>query len=107
MPNSKPLDASITVRLTAAEKARLKEDADMAGLTISELVRRRYFGRPIIAHSDTVMIRELRCLGGLLKHIHNESKGVYRKETAEALAALKNYMEKLACDRQEGAQIQD
>jgi hypothetical protein len=82
-----PLDAVINVRLTAAEKARLKEDADLAGLSMSELVRRRYFGRPIIANADAVMLKELRRIGGLLKHIHNESGGVYSKETAGALLA--------------------
>ena len=55
-----PLDAVINVRLTSAEKAALKEDADLAGLSMSELVRRRYFGRPIIASADVVMLKELR-----------------------------------------------
>ena len=41
-----PLSAVINVRLTATEKTRLKEDADLAGLSLSELVRRRYFGKP-------------------------------------------------------------
>lgn len=94
-----PLDAVVNVRLTKAEKARLREDADRAGLSLSELVRRRYFGRPIVANTDTVMIKELRRLGGLLKHVHNESGGVYRQETAEALRALTTYIEQLSGDR--------
>ena len=94
-----PLDAVINVRLTAAEKARLKEDADLAGLSMSELVRRRYFGRPIIANADAVMLKELRRIGGLRKHIHNESGGVYSKQTAEALVALKGYFRKINDDR--------
>lgn len=94
-----PLDAVINVRLTAAEKARLKEDADLAGLSMSELVRRRYFGRPIVANVDAVMLKELRRIGGLLKHIHNESNGTYSKETAAVLAVLKAYIEKLSHDR--------
>jgi len=51
-----PLDAVVNVRLTASEKARLREDADLAGLSVSELVRRRYFGRPIVAHADAVLL---------------------------------------------------
>lgn len=97
-----PLDAIINVRLTSAEKTRLKEDADSAGLSMSELVRRRYFGRPIIAHADAVTIKELRRIGGLLKHVHNESGGAYSRDTAGALAALTAYIEGLASDRQEG-----
>lgn len=94
-----PLDAVINVRLTATEKAKLKEDADLAGLSLSELVRRRYFGKPILATADAVMLKELRRLGGLLKHVHNDSQGVYSKETAGALMVLKAYLEQLSRDR--------
>lgn len=93
-----PLDAVINVRLTASEKVRLREDADLAGLTMSELVRRRYFGRPIIANADAVMLKELRRLGGLLKHIHNESSGAYSDATAAAIKDLQAYIKKLAED---------
>ncbi|WP_445369969.1 plasmid mobilization protein (plasmid) [Methylomonas sp. BW4-1] len=95
-----PLDAMLRLRLTASEKQRLREDADLAALSMSELVRRRYFGRPIIANADAIMIKELRRLGGLVKHIHNESNGVNSKETAEVLVALKAYIESLSCGRQ-------
>lgn len=93
------LDAVINVRLTASEKVSLKEDADLAGLSMSELVRRRYFGKPIVANADVVMLKELRRIGGLLKHIHTESNGIYSKDTAEVLVALKAYIEKLSHDR--------
>ena len=91
-----PLDAVINVRLTSAEKAALKEDADLAGLSMSELIRRRYFGRPIIASADMVMLKELRRLGGLLKHIHNQSASAYSQATASAIAELRVYIQKLS-----------
>ena len=96
---AEPLDAVINVRLTVTEKGQLKEDADLAGLSMSELVRRRYFGKPIIANADAVMLKELRRIGGLLKHVHNQSDGVYSKDTAGALVALKAYIERLSRDR--------
>jgi len=95
-----PLDAVINVRVTKTEKARLQEDAELAAMSMSELVRRRYFGRPILASADQAMIRELRRLGGLLKHLHNETGGVLHRETAGVLAALKAYIERLSHDRQ-------
>ena len=55
-----PLDAIINVRLTNEEKMRLQDDADMAALSMSALVRARYFGRPVIANADHVMVKELR-----------------------------------------------
>ncbi|MHA6848130.1 plasmid mobilization protein [Ralstonia syzygii] len=82
------LTEKIAVRLTPDEKARLRDDADLAGLSVSELVRRRYFGRPIVASTDMVMVRELRRMGGLLKHIHNTTDGVYSRETAQALVEI-------------------
>ena len=96
-----PLDTVINVRLTSAEKARLKEDADVAAMSMSALVRRRYFGRPIIANANAVMIKELRRIGGLLKHIHNQSGGAYSHETAGMLVKLNVCIGRLRGDRQE------
>jgi hypothetical protein len=58
-----------TIRLTEYEDARLANQAAVAGLSLSEYMRRRFFGgRPIVARVDTMMISELRRLGGLLKN---------------------------------------
>jgi hypothetical protein len=100
MTDIEPLDKRISVRLTAAEKIKLAEDAQIAGLGLSELVRRRYFGRPIIANADAAVLRELRRLGGLLKYLNSESAGAYNQQVQETLSTLKDYMEVL-CDRQE------
>lgn len=92
---SVPLDAVVNVRLTTQEKMRLQDDADMASISMSELVRARYFGRPVIANADLVMVKELRRLGGLLKHVHLESNGAYSHATADALAQVKRFIETL------------
>ncbi|MDM7322018.1 MAG: MobB mobilization protein [Gammaproteobacteria bacterium] len=91
-----PLDAMISVRMSRAEKQRLVEDADFAGLSVSEYARRRIFRRPIMAATDAAMIKELRRLGGLIKHIHNESKGTYSAEMTAALRAVREYIEELS-----------
>jgi hypothetical protein len=58
-----------TLRLSADEDARLEKQAESAGISVSEYMRRRFFGgRPIVARTDEQAIRELRRLGGLLKH---------------------------------------
>ena len=92
---TEPLDAIVNVRLTAAEKARLSEDAAAAGLTLSALSRRRMLGRRIVANVDEVVIRELRRLGGLLKLVHVESAGAYSERTDDALQAVKAAIETL------------
>lgn len=90
------LTEKIAVRLAPDEKARLRDDAEVAGLSVSELVRRRYFGRPIVANADMVMVRELRRIGGLLKHIHNTTDGVYSRETSQALVEITGQIKKLS-----------
>lgn len=96
------LDAIVNVRLTSAEKVRLRENAEMASLSVSEYVRRRSLGRPVLAKADQVVIRELRRLGGLVKHVHVESQGAYNEQTAAALRALGGYIERLSGGRQKG-----
>ena len=82
------LDEKIAVRLTTTEKQRLAEDAEIAGLSMSALVRARYFGRPIIASADLAMINNLNSLRGQLKNMHNESNGEYAPETSAMLALV-------------------
>ncbi|MBD5418149.1 MAG: hypothetical protein HDR50_11020 [Desulfovibrio sp.] len=58
-----------TVRITKAEDERLQTQAAIARISVAEYMRRKFFGgRPIIARTDDLAIRELRRLGGLLKH---------------------------------------
>ena len=60
------------MRLTASERVQLREEADLAGMSISEFVRRRALGKTIHAATDLMMIRELRRLGGLQKYAMNK-----------------------------------
>ena len=58
-----------TLRFAAEEGEKLTRQAATAGISVSEYMRRLFFGgRPIIARTDDQTIRELRRLGGLLKH---------------------------------------
>ena len=76
----------LTFRVTAEEKARLEQQADMAGLSVSAYLRRRFFGgRPLIAHTDAMMIRELRRIGGLLRQSGAGADMLERQERALGL----------------------
>jgi hypothetical protein len=94
-----PLETYVRVRLTKDEKQRLKDDAELAGLTVSEFVRRRAFGKTIMASVDLATIRELRRLGGLFKHVHVTSGGAYSKATAEAIGDVRDFIKKLSAAR--------
>lgn len=90
------LDSVVNVRLTSVEKDRLKADAEAAGMSMSELVRAQYFRRKIVAQADAVMINELRKIGGLLKHVHNESGGAYSEQSMAALREVEVLMKQLS-----------
>ena len=89
---TEPLDARCNVRVTASELAELRESATLAGLSLSEYMRRRALGLVVIAHSDVSVVRELRRLGGLLKKVHVDSQGAYSEATADALRQISAYM---------------
>lgn len=75
-----------TLRLSAEEDERLNLQAATAGISVSEYIRRLFFGgRPIIARTDDQSIRELRRLGGLLKHHFDVVK---RTGSVDTLAEL-------------------
>ena len=79
-----------TLRLTGEEDARLSGQAAIAGISVSEYMRRLFFGgRPLVAKPDGQTIRELRRLGGLLKYNFEavREKGG-RNELAELSATL-------------------
>lgn len=86
------------MRITPAELERLRADADLAGVTVSGLVRRRALGRVIHAASDMVMIRELRRLGGLQKHTMNTlaQHGGIADECIVTIRALRAAIERIA-----------
>ena len=79
-----------TLRLTGEEDARLSGQAAIAGISVSEYMRRLFFGgRPLVTKTDGQTIRELRRLGGLLKYNFEavREKGG-RNELAELSATL-------------------
>ena len=70
-------EARRTLRLSAEENERLARQADAAGISVSEYIRRLCFGgRPVTSRTDSQTIRELRRLGGLLKHNFETVRGV-------------------------------
>ncbi len=90
------------MRMSEEESIRLREDAETAGLTMSELARRRILGRPVIADVDATMLRELRRQGGLLKltsKLLAQHPDVVR-ECVEAIRILRSTIERLAAGTQ-------
>jgi hypothetical protein len=73
----------LTLRVTPEEKNRLAELANVVGLSVSEYMRRRFFGgRPLVPRTDETAIRELRRMGGLLKHNFITMREAWRESGA-------------------------
>jgi hypothetical protein len=88
-------DDAVKVRLTKSEKLMLMEEAAIADISMSELIRRRYFGKPIIASADAVMLRELRRQGGLLKHTNFMTGGKFDAEISSAIRSMQITFERI------------
>jgi hypothetical protein len=100
------MEAKIDIRLPASEKERIRADAAGAAISMSAMVRRRYFGRPVVSRVDQQAIAQLSKIAGLLKHVHVSSGGAYSNETFEAIQMVKGAAHELmkglrARDREE------
>ncbi len=78
-------------RVTNKEYAVIKMISELSGLSMSEYLRRRAYNIRIVAKSDIHVLKELRRLGGLIKHIYNETNGIYSSQMADALEAITSY----------------
>jgi hypothetical protein len=55
-------------------------------------MRNRSLGKRVAAKADLRVLAELRRLGGLLKHLHNETKGTYSALTSDCLKETAAYI---------------
>jgi hypothetical protein len=85
----------IHFRLTIEDYEKLKNDADLASISVSELVRRRYYGIPIISKTDQIVIKELRRIGGLIKYIYVDSGRQYKNEVSMVMKEIEIYIKQL------------
>jgi hypothetical protein len=85
----------LTIRLTETERSYIKNDAGLSGLTAAAFARKRALGSRVASKADLAVLAELRRLGGLLKHVHNETLGTYSSLTAQAIRDLSAYVRAL------------
>ena len=82
-------------RLTERESNTFEEQRDVTGLSASEYIRRRVLGFRIVSKVEIKVLSELRRLGGLLKRVHEETLGMYNRDTAKAIQAIESYVRML------------
>lgn len=79
-----------------AELDLIRADADVAGLTLSETVRRRYLSLPIAARVDSNAVRELRRQGGLLKYALDSANSEERRGIMAILDRIRDLLDEIA-----------
>lgn len=89
LTESEKKEKRLTVRFRPEEMAELAAQADICGLSVSELVRRRSLNRRVVPAADLKIMSELRRIGGLLKLSFKETNGVYGDKTAAILDELR------------------
>ena len=90
----------LSIRFTETEHSHVKNEAVLSGLTAAAFARKRILGARVASKADLAVLAELRRLGGLLKHVHNESRGAYSALTAQAIRDLSAYVRELAAKSQ-------
>jgi hypothetical protein len=93
----------VTFRLSESEYAHVSESLPVCGLTLSAFARKSVLGQRVASHADLAVLAELRRLGGLLKHVHNETLGAYGALTAQAIRGLSAYARELAAKARNNA----
>jgi hypothetical protein len=92
----------IGFRISEGEYSRVLEYLSVCGVTLSEFARKSVLKEKIVPKSDMAVLAELRRLGGLLKHIHNETRGAYSDLTRRAIQDLSAYVRALTEKRNSG-----
>ncbi len=94
-PRRQSLTARFNLRLQPAELDLIRDDADAAGLSLSETVRRRYLGLPIASRIDSNAVRELRRQGGLLKHALGSAYSEERHKILPILDRIRGLLDEI------------
>ena len=91
----KARNVRLYLRVNAKEHETIKEKAKLSGLSMSEYARRLALNFRVCSKFEFNVLNELRRQGGLIKHLHNESHGIYNPKMIEALETLISCISKL------------
>lgn len=89
-----PKTCFIGMRMSSADAEALKEQARASDLTLSELVRRRLIGRPVISRTDEDTAASIDQLGRMLKHLYPKGAGWVTAEERKRWWALVTELER-------------
>ena len=94
-PPVRTAERQLLLRLTTEEYANVKSLAELYGVTMTTLLKNSVSNKKMIAKTDTLMLNELRRVGGLAKKIFNESGGAHSSETSKILLEVSQTIKKI------------
>ena len=86
----------LNLRFSDSEINELAKRAAHFGVSKSEYIRKRVFGKKLVSHVNQELAAELRRQGGLLKHIHNETQGIYSEKTIKMLDDIRDTIKRIS-----------
>ena len=88
----------ISVRMSIEDADRLLAEAQQCGLTLSDLVRRRVIGQPVISRADEETAGSIDRLGRMLKHLYPKGRDWVTPEERKRWWALVTQLERTALE---------
>jgi len=86
----------IALRMSLADAEALREQALECALTMSELIRRRITGQPIVSRTDHETARSIGQLGRMLKHLYPKDQAWASPEDRKRWWTLVTELERTA-----------
>jgi len=86
----------IGVRLSVADAEALQREARDCALTMSELIRRRIAGQPVVSRTDGETAGRIDQLGRMLKHLYPKGQGWASPEERKRWWTLVTELERTA-----------
>ena len=86
----------VNLRFTINEIDEITKRAEHFGVSKSEYIRKRVLGKKLVPHVNQELAAELRRQGGLLKHIHNETNGIYSERTIKMLDDIRDLIKRIS-----------
>jgi hypothetical protein len=88
------LSETYEFRLSQSDKAWIREQAKLCGMSMAEFVRRRALGMEIVPKADVAMMNRLNSLGGMLKKaLNNITSKNGQIEIFKTMAAIREMRE--------------
>jgi hypothetical protein len=98
------LTETYKIRLSSEDKEWLRQQAEVAGMSMAKYIRHRAMGLSVVSKADLTMLAELRRIGGLLKLSLHKVSSEGESAVHQTLGVLRDYVKGMTDDRKKDPQ---